>query len=90
MLLTLAPTPLVIQLLGMIIRVLEMKLVEQKQIWVQKSQKQLEVELVEKKASIDQSIKQEVARREVQASEDAVALHKLRQDITKEEVAAAQ
>ena len=64
--------------------------VEQKEIWVQKSQKQLEVELVEKKASIDQAIKQEVARREVQASEDAVALHKLRQDITREEVAAAQ
>ena len=31
--------------------------VEQKEIWVQKSQKQLEVELVEKKASIDQAIK---------------------------------
>ena len=52
--------------------------VEQKKIWVQKSEKQLAIDLAEKKAYIDQQIKQEVARREVQAQEDAVALHKVR------------
>lgn len=43
---------------------------QQKEIQVQSNLKNIEIELKEKKASIEQSIKQEVARRDLAAQQD--------------------
>lgn len=54
---------------------------QEKEIQVQKTVKQLDTELIEKKAGIATSIEQEIARRELSAQQDAESLAAAQKDI---------